>query len=244
MKPTLLQPSEEARRLAQRLQALPASLMRVVVLQEFLDGEEPASAVKILDEVHQLGLQGGPPFNIALLTLVKALSSECIDYEMRSRLYCAAKEQQLEQLLSLFHSPQLSEAAPAGRHKDGHRELTLGHRKSLARSAGRERWEKLLSEPEPEVVAEYLRNPKVTEEDVVRLAARRSLSGEVARIIFNADRWISRYAVKRALVMNPHTPADLALRLAGFLREPDRKLVLESPDLPAAVHRAVAAQKK
>jgi hypothetical protein len=87
-----------------------------------------------------------------------------------------------------------------------------------------------------------LTNPRVTEQDAVRLAARRPTTQEAQRVVFRADRFASRYAVRRALVLNPHTPTDLGAQLVSLLTEPDLRMVERDAQLPEPVRAAARAQ--
>jgi hypothetical protein len=120
----------------------------------------------------------------------------------------------------------------------GDREITLGERKSLARGRRREMLDRLLRDPDVSVLTILLGNPRITEADVVRLAARRPTTAEAQRCILASERFIARYAVKRALVFNPYTPSDLAARLVVLLARPDAKQVAEDLSLGEAVRAA------
>jgi hypothetical protein len=95
--------------------------------------------------------------------------------------------------------------------------------------------------PEPEVIRNLLENPKVTERDVVALAAKRPARPAVQREIFTSRRWIARYAVKRALILNPYTPTDVSLRMLSFLKRQDLRLIETSPSMPESL-RVAAGQ--
>jgi hypothetical protein len=230
-------PSPEATQLARKLVALPDPLMRERVLAEYLEQTAPAPAVAVLDEILVLGRRGGPPFNVGLLALAGLLSQELLGYERLATLYAAAKADGREALMQLFLSSR-EEEEHAARETEPDRELTLGHRKWMARSTQREVFEKLLRDPEPDVVSILLQNPRLIERDVVRLAARRPTTAVLQWQIFAARRWIARYNVKRALVLNPDTPTELAIRLMGFLNARDLRLVRTSPTLAEAVREA------
>ena len=101
------------------------------------------------------------------------------------------------------------------------RTVTLGERKSLARSNDRNLLARVLRDPHPHVIRILLGNPTVTETDVVRLCARRPVSTEVLREVFRSARWIVRYQIKVALALNPYTPLDVALQLTPQLQAPD-----------------------
>lgn len=234
--PPPLTATPEASRLARKLAALPEPAMRAHVLGELLGREEPEALVPLLDEVQWLGRKGGPPFDMALLALATVLSGETVSYEVRQGLYTAARRQGRRALMRLFFSslPKPDTARRQGPPRD----YTLGHRKWLARGTRREVLARLVHDPEPEVMPNLLRNPRLVERDVVDIAARRPVDPEVLRQVFDSPRWIARYAVKRTLVLNPYSPTELSLRLLGFLTRQDLKLVATMRNLPPAVQQA------
>jgi hypothetical protein len=231
-----MNPSEPALQLARRLAALPETQMRERVLVEYLGQVTLQQAVQVLDEIYRFGRQGGPPFNVALLAVASALSGGLLDYEILSQLYETAKQEGLATLTQLFLSSQESDREV--RRKDEQFELTLGHRKWMARSPKRQVLERLLQNPEAEVIHNLLKNPRLTEQDVVLLAARRPALPDVQQEIFSSRRWLARYAVKRALVLNPYTPTELSLRLLGFITTRDQMLIKTSPTLPEPLREA------
>jgi hypothetical protein len=229
-------PSRPAQKLARRLTALPEPVMRERVFLEFLQVTDLGQVVRILDEIYLLGREGGPPFNIALLTVASTLNRGLLDYEMTSALYEKAKETELESVAQL-----LLTGVPGKVHvirREEQQVHTLGHRKWMARSTDRNMLDRLLTNPEPEVVHNLLENPRLTEADIVLLAARRPAFEEVQQEIFASRRWIRRYNVKRALVLNPYSPTDLSLRLLGFLNRSDLRLIGSTPTLPDARRKA------
>ena len=84
-------------------------------------------------------------------------------------------------------------------------------------------------------------SPKVTDDEVTRYAANRSLADDVIREIANAKEWTRIYAVKKALVNNPKCPLPVAMRLLPLLYERDLKAVSNSRQVPSAL---VAQAKK
>lgn len=111
------------------------------------------------------------------------------------------------------------------------RPLSLGERKSLARRLDRDLIARVLRDPHPDVIRILLDNPGLTEPDVVRLAARRPVPGEVLREVFRNLRWIVRYPVKVTLALNPHTPLDVRLQIVPHLARQDAARLLEGPGL-------------
>lgn len=119
------------------------------------------------------------------------------------------------------------------------RTLTLGERKSLARRSDRNLLARVLRDPHPHVIRILLGNPTLTENDVVRLCARRPISTEVLREVFKSARWIVRYPIKLALSLNPYTPLDIALQLAPHLQSQDLRRLLAAEELDVLLREAV-----
>jgi hypothetical protein len=123
-------------------------------------------------------------------------------------------------------------------HRDG-RPLTLGERRALARSPSREVLARLLRDPHPMVVRLLLANPRVTEQDVVRMAARRPAAAAVAREI--AKTWVRQARIRRSLVLNPGTPPAVSAPLLALMARPELRQVAQAMDIPPVV-RALAQE--
>jgi len=96
-------------------------------------------------------------------------------------------------------------------------EIPLGVRRSLARGVDVRVLEKLMLDPDPVVLDHLLRNPRLTEDHVVRIAARRPISEPALRAIAESARFGVRPRVRVAVARNPYCPTDLALTLIGTL---------------------------
>ncbi len=115
------------------------------------------------------------------------------------------------------------------------RPLTLGERKSLARRPDRNMLERLLLDPHPDVIGRLLRNPRLTEDDVVRLAARRPARPEIQSEIARSTKWVHRARVRMALILNPDTPVEIAGPISGLLVRQELRLVVESTHVSPSV---------
>jgi len=118
------------------------------------------------------------------------------------------------------------------------RALTLGERKALARSRDRFMLDRLLRDPHPAVIRNVLSNTRITEDDVVRLAARRPAFPDVQLEIARHVRWSIRQRVRLALVQNPFTPPSVSVPLLSLLVRPELDQVLAATDVPAIVRGA------
>ncbi|WP_146653889.1 hypothetical protein [Labilithrix luteola] len=121
------------------------------------------------------------------------------------------------------------------------RPLTLGERKSLARRPDRDMLERLLRDPHPDVIRQLLVNPRLTEDDVLRMAARRPSRPDVLSEIARSSRWAHRPRLRMALVLNPDTPLEIAGPILGLLLRHELRLVATSPTVAPAV-RALALE--
>ena len=118
------------------------------------------------------------------------------------------------------------------------RQLTLGERKALARKPTRAAFDKLLRDPHPAVIRNLLDNPKLTEDDVVRLAARRPPRADILTELARSGRWTARPRVRMAIVLNPGAPPELAVPLVALLVRTELRLVLEITDANPVVRAA------
>ena len=106
----------------------------------------------------------------------------------------------------------------------GTRPLTLGERKFVASRPGRQLIEKALGDPHPTVIAVLMNNPKLTEDDAVRIAARRPCPREVLAQIALHPKWRLSRRVARAVIFNPSSPLRPTLTLLPGL---DRASLIE-----------------
>lgn len=215
--------------------------MREAALGEIVLGSGHDEAVWLLDALATAGRAGGPPFDLSLLAAVDLASGERLTYDQRRGLFEAAGRLGLQACRELFLSGDPDRQAESARPRalqPGMRPLTLGERKSLARSWRRDVIERLVVDPSADVVELLLVNPHLTEEDVLRIATGRRTPAAVLALILRSRRWAVRPRVRRALVRNPRLPSASAVRLVGLLNtaelrdmENDRTLdrrVLES----------------
>jgi hypothetical protein len=196
----------------------------------------------ILDHLCARAEQAEVPAREALVALVDALNHEsCVDAVQLLReealgVPYLALERLVRQPVAII------EPRDVGRPEDDRipdygkgRPLTLGERKSLARKPDRGMMERLLRDPHPDVIRMVLGNPKVTEEDVLAVAARRPCRPDVLTEIARAPRWAHRGRIRMALVLNPDTPLEIAAPVVGLLMRHELRLVATSPTVAPAV---------
>jgi len=235
---TTLEPFEVATRLA----VLPDRTMRAARLAELLRTATPEHAAWLLDALATAGRSGGPPYTVALLAAVDLVGSDRLRADERSAIEAAADALGLQSCKELLMPEELEHGYHAAAPRalvPGTRPLTLGERKSLARSWQRDVLQRLLVDPHVEVVGLLLGNPHLTEDDILRIAtARRSSAAVLARLL-ESPRWSTRARVRRALVGNPRLPLPIALRLVGLLSEVEVRDVARDPNLRPQLRAAL-----
>lgn len=226
------------------LLGLPELGMRVPWLRERFEADPPALLGARIDRVAARNHAGDERAREALLSVALCLAT-LRDSALLATLREVARREALLDLDRLVRAgtdePLESEAelrVPA--YRKG-RELTLGERRSLARSPSRLDLQKLLFDPDPLVLTQLFACPKLTEDDVVRVLSLRPARQVAMTTALGAFRWMSRRRVRQALVLNPGCPHGLALPLLSTLPREDLALVVSSAGLPAPL-RAVAVE--
>lgn len=120
----------------------------------------------------------------------------------------------------------------------GGRPLSLGERRALARKPSRDILDKLLADPHPLVIQNLLVNPRLTEDDVVRMAARRPAHRAVVAEIARSPKWMARARVRQAVVLNPGTPPEIAVPALPQLSRTELLDVVALTLLPIVVRSA------
>lgn len=111
------------------------------------------------------------------------------------------------------------------------RDLTVGERRSLARSPARTKFDRLLLDPHPLVLRQLLGNPKLTENDVITLAALRPARASTLKILAEFPDWIVRPRVRMTIISNPLTPSGIAVPLTSLGTRPELSEIAENPSL-------------
>ena len=89
----------------------------------------------------------------------------------------------------------------------------------LAIKADRTERALLLQDNDPRVLLSLLRNPRLTVDEVARLAKSSFLNFQIADVIIKTTQWMSNLDVRLGLIHNPKTPPAYALRILPTLPE-------------------------
>jgi hypothetical protein len=115
--------------------------------------------------------------------------------------------------------------------------LNTAQKAILAMRGGREERMILIRDTNKLVSLAVLRNPRLREDDVERIARMRSVTAEVLRQVGQNREWVKSYAVVSALVNNPRTPQGISTNLVGRLRSQELKKLVGNHDVPELIRR-------
>jgi len=233
--------------LAKRWMALIPALMTATLRAQFVRSqllESPLDEIApALDVICVHTEQADPAARQVLSAMMPTLN----DPRFRPRIEALRSRAQLDCLLALSRllrtpGPELrpqpaTDETMLPTSTDG-RMLTLGERKALARRPDRFALDRLLRDPDPTVIRNVLGNPRITENDVVRMAARRPAYPQVISEIARHPEWASRARVRMAIVQNPHSSPDISVPMVRLLIRPELRRVVEATDIPPVVRAA------
>jgi hypothetical protein len=92
----------------------------------------------------------------------------------------------------------------------------------------------LIRDPIKVVAVATINSPAVTDNEVIKWSANRTLTDEVIRTIANTKEWQKIYQVKFNLVNNAKCPLPVSMRLLPFLHDRDLAKVTRSKAIPSA----------
>ena len=235
-----------ATRLRKVLLSLQDTGLRLGWLRSYLSCTPTPEAAQCLDALCDEGEQSVQGAREALLS-VAMLLVELGDCELVARLRAEAAERHLLSLGRLLRrgpdSPEREsppEELPVPDYGTG-RELTVGERRSLARRPHRRCFERLLADPHPLVIRQLLKNPRLTEDDIVYLATRRPARIVAIREIVAAPRWLNQPRVRMSILLNPGSPSSVAMPLLVLCTRPELSEIVHATDASLAL-RATARE--
>lgn len=227
-----------ARNHVRKLHALSTDLIKERAVGRLLRKLGPMNGAQFIDELLLLARQGWEPARCVLANTLNLLLNDgelVNDFGMK-RLACL---QQLAQVEALFtHGRAIKEYDPGAAAKVDAKLFSdsLGHLKEKARrTVNPDELARLVQLSSPSVVRNVLLNPRITEEIVVRMAARRPARPEPLLEIWRSTRWSSRIAVRRALAFNPYLPLEVGCKIVPLLRTSDLKELAQDRSIHSAL---------
>jgi len=194
--------------------------VRVAFLRDYLGDGDSSQVAHVFDALAGSSSRGAD--REALLSLVMLLAG-LADDPVLDRLGHISASRSLTRLSRLLRrAPELerSQSVPPMPDYGAGRELSVGERKAMARRPSRASFDKLLKDPHPLVIGQLLENPRLTEDDLVRVAARRPANVSALRAIARTN-WLCQPRVRMSLIHNPGTPSAIAVPLLAVCTRPE-----------------------
>ncbi len=213
--------------------------MRTAVLGELLGTQAADGLVDGLSELVSRAREGRLMARTVLQEM--ALEREIfeqVSYLVRERAYRIAHDKDLEEVARMLLTSSVNQVNPTiGEASTGndYASESVGERCAAARLRNRFKLDRLLHDRDYRVIRILLDNPMLIERDVVKIAAMRPTRPEVLEEVARHRRWASRYAVRKALACNPHTPPPIARRLVPTLMLQDLRTLLGAATVPEEI---------
>lgn len=240
-----------AAKLLSDLSALPEKRMRMGLFVKALSSVGPEDAARVVELVYSMGPEDrGAAIARSLMVDGDGLLSGLGDAR-HSAIYLAAVRLGLTRVARLFNDIPPHMEGPSGYEEEEFVKtslMSLGERRALSRTAIMKNLERLLSDPDPVVIRNLLNNPRITEREVLKIASRRPNSAEVLKAVALHKKWSGRYAVAKALALNPYSPPRIAVAFLEMLLKQDLRLASEDqtihPDVRDAAKEAFFKKEK
>lgn len=230
----------DAKPFAHELALLPELPLRERKVAERLQELPAPAACELLHDLVRLAEDNDEEARVALLACVALNRYEpVLGYEYLSELYLVADEKGYLDVKRLLTTREARKKPPKDGVENEYVEKTLGERKELARvTRDRDVLDRLLFDRNSEVIRAVLSNPRVVEQDVVKIGAMRPTQPKILEEILRSARWASRYRIKLTLAQNPYLPTNNAVSLLPFLLTQDVRAIRDSLELSDAVRDA------
>lgn len=117
--------------------------------------------------------------------------------------------------------------------------LSLGERVASARRCSHALVQFFLYDPHPRVFESLLVNKRLREDDLLALINSKRATVEQLRMVAADMKWSYRYAIRKALVLNPETPRASAASQLRYLSRRDLAQIHASPHTSVYLRRCI-----
>lgn len=215
-------------KMVQDILSIPDIEMRALALAQRLNEYSAEEITEILQSLCKKAIEKDERCKEALLSFVdfNIIIKELGNAKL-GEIYMIAQKRHYQPVVRLLSRPPCQEGLKELNNESLSDSLfddvPLGARRYLAKGSDKNLLSRLLKDPNPMVIRNLLRNPRITEQEVLKIASKRPNSAAVLKEISLSKKWIVRYSIKIALVRNPYTPPDIAIKLLHLLMEQDLK---------------------
>lgn len=115
--------------------------------------------------------------------------------------------------------------------------LSVSEKVKLATKGNKEARGILLRDSNRLVALAAIRNPRITDGEVLAQVMNKAVNDDVLREIYGDREYIKQYPIKLGLVKNPKTPQAMSMRFLATLRESDVKNLSRDKNVPNQVQQ-------
>lgn len=113
--------------------------------------------------------------------------------------------------------------------------MDIGEKIKMALTGDKE-WRKILVKDTNKLVCSgVIKNPRMTEPEVLTVLKSGSQNDEVIRLICANKEWVKNYQIRKALIENPKTPLSQALRYLATMNEKDIASYAKSRNISSVI---------
>lgn len=122
------------------------------------------------------------------------------------------------------------------------KEMSMGQKIKLALSGNKSSRELLVKDANKIISLAVLKNPRISEDEVMKVANTKGTPEDLLRQIARNKEWIKNYSIKMGMISNPKTPLAISIKLIDTLYENDLHKIAKSKNVPSAL--ASTARRK
>ena len=147
------------------------------------------------------------------------------------------REAIVNKILGEFKSEEMD--MPSERISTVHRIMKMGmkDRTKLAMKGDREARNILIRDPNRIVAQAVMTNPRITEQEVEKIAAMRTITEDILRQVASSRQWSRCYSIVHNLARNPRTPIANVLNILSRLHLKDLNALSKNRNVSDAVRR-------
>ncbi len=224
--------------LVMRINSLPERAMRREVLGEALLQCSASIRAELLQLIVIESATNKRVVPLLLAFQEQRQATHRLGYEAIRDTYQVARERGYMEVMRFFLTldpVREEEDIPEGHHHLS--KVALGRRKTMARGKNIQMLEKLLLDPDPSVIRYILRNPRITEKEVLQITTRRPNQEVILLEISASNKWFERYPVKAALCKNPYSPPFLVMGTLSCLNKADLREIASNGQLHIQIRK-------
>jgi len=115
------------------------------------------------------------------------------------------------------------------------KDMSMGQKIKLALSGNKSSRGLLIRDSNKMISIAVLKNPRITEDEVLKVANTKGTPEDLLRLIARNKEWIKSYTIKMGVISNPKTPLAISIKLMDSLYENDLQKIAKSKNIPSAL---------